>query len=149
MRGCCVGPRRWVGGAPGIPRCACGWTGGNCRHAGPATSLPPGAERLRLVSRSLVPQEHDGSNPDRRRLGVAVSGLLFDGVPAGAHAYGPGFHAPEPGWRWTDGDGWVAVPFGARMMSVQLVPIETYQARDVAASPGEDFVTIQPVAVAG
>jgi hypothetical protein len=41
MRGCCAGPRRWAGYAPGIPRCACWRTGGICRHALSATHFRP------------------------------------------------------------------------------------------------------------
>ncbi|HEY2131460.1 MAG TPA: hypothetical protein VGH36_00555 [Acetobacteraceae bacterium] len=106
-------------------------------------------KRLRLVSRSLVPQERDADSPDRRRLGVAVSGLAFDGVLAEAGAFGQGFHAPEPGWRWTDGVGWVSVPCGTRLMSLQLVSIETYQARLVPAPAGDSCVAIEPFAIAG
>jgi Hint domain len=94
--------------------------------------IPPGTSWLRLLSRSVVPQERDASSEDRRRLGVAVAELCFDGMAAPDDAIGPGFYAAEPDWRWTNGDGWLSVPAGARCMSLRLVPIETYRAhRDI------------------
>jgi hypothetical protein len=91
--------------------------------------IPPGTSWLRLLSRSVVPQERDASSEDRRRLGVAVAELSFDGKAAPDDAIGPGFYAAEPDWRWTNGNGWLSVPAGARCMSLRLIPIETYRAR--------------------
>jgi hypothetical protein len=90
--------------------------------------IPPGTSWLRLLSRSVVPQERDASIEDRRRLGVAVAELGFDGTAPLDEAFGPGFYAAEPGWRWTNGDGWLSVPVGVRRMSLRLLPIETYRA---------------------
>jgi hypothetical protein len=66
------------------------------------TSLPPGARELRLESRRFVPRWL-GLADDGRCLGVAVASLRMDGRRPPASAFADGWHAPEPGWRWTDG----------------------------------------------
>jgi len=72
--------------------------------------LPARTDRVRLLSRSLVPAQLDPGAEDRRWLGVPVLAVLRDRRPfdlAGA-AFGAGFHRPETAagtaWRWTDGD---------------------------------------------
>lgn len=69
-------------------------------------ALPYAADRVRLVSRSYVPAETKPESDDTRRLGVAVTGLAFDGRPASISqtAGAEGWHAPEPGLCWTTGD---------------------------------------------
>ncbi len=62
----------------------------------------------RLVSRVFVPAWH-GLAPDRRRLGIAVAALRLDGRKLPRRAFGAGWHAPEPGLRWTDGDARIAL----------------------------------------
>jgi hypothetical protein len=76
-------------------------------------SVPAGAKRLRLLSRIAAPAETTPHARDRRRLGVAVAGLAFDGQGA-QQVIGPrevslcaGFY-PVQGrrrtvWCWTDG----------------------------------------------
>ena len=72
-------------------------------------ALPDGTRRLRLVSRQARPVEHelefDRATGDRRRLGVALAELrLDDAAVALADArLAEGWHAAEPGLRWTDG----------------------------------------------
>jgi hypothetical protein len=78
--------------------------------------LPP-ARSLRLRSRAAAPAEVDAWSSDRRRLGVAVGSLLADRrvlAPGGL-----GWHAPEAGWSWTDGDAELAAP-GTRTLTVGL-----------------------------
>ena len=64
---------------------------------------------LRIASRSATPALL-GLNADQRRLGVALSGIVLRSAGAvlelgpEAAALSDGFHAPEPAWRWTDGD---------------------------------------------
>ena len=68
-------------------------------------NLPEGAE-VHLRSRHFVPAHMRPAEDDTRRLGVAVTNLCFDGVALSADhpAFGRGWHASEPEWRWTDGD---------------------------------------------
>ncbi len=64
---------------------------------------------LRIVSRSGVPCAL-GVNADRRRLGVALARVVLRGsrttreLGADARQLSDGFHRPEPGLRWTNGD---------------------------------------------
>jgi hypothetical protein len=63
--------------------------------------LPAGASRVLLVSPCA---RREG---EARRLGAAIAGVTLDGVAVPLHgdAAASGFHAPEPGWRWTHGEG--------------------------------------------
>ena len=73
--------------------------------------LPPGARRLRLVSRTAIPAERSEDNPDPRSLGVALTWLGFDGTPVdlGSTALVEGWHDVEPSLRWTRGAGEIDV----------------------------------------
>ncbi len=73
--------------------------------------LPLGARRLVLESGAGVPRQMRLGAADGRRLGVAVAGPLWNGVPAGLGdaRFGAGWHAAEPDWRWTDGAGTIDV----------------------------------------
>jgi len=78
-------------------------------------TLPRGAGAAVLASRHLVPAWQQPGSEDHRRLGVAVARLGLDGravTPAGA-----GWHAPEPGFCWTDGAAAIALA-GARTLEV-------------------------------
>ena len=77
--------------------------------------------RARLRSRSFVPAWL-GLGPDRRRLGVAVASVRLDGRPLPRAAFGQGWHAPEPGLRWTDGDALLYLPRPGRL-SVRCAPV--------------------------
>ncbi len=83
--------------------------------------LPEGARSIRLCSRSFVPAHLGGAGHDPRRLGIAVAGLRLDGAPLGLDdaRLGGGWHAPEPGLRWTDGAAAIAVA-GARELAIEL-----------------------------
>ena len=63
--------------------------------------LPAGTTRVRLISPGTRPAD------ERRRLGAAIAGISVDGVtiPLDDPALAAGFHACEPGWRWTNGEG--------------------------------------------
>ncbi len=65
--------------------------------------LPPGTGEVRLCSRSFVPRWFGAE--DDRRLGVAVTALRLDGEELPACAFAGGWQAPEPAWRWTNGEG--------------------------------------------
>ncbi len=85
--------------------------------------LPEGATRLRLVSRSGIPDEMLDGVPDQRRLGLGIAGIRLDGAAVALD--GPcltdGWHAPEQqgGFRWTDGDAGLLLPAGA-MLEIEL-----------------------------
>ena len=68
-------------------------------------AVPAGARRLRLASRQATPVDLDVATGDRRRLGVALAQLRLDGilVPLDDPRLLDGWHAPEPGFRWTNG----------------------------------------------
>jgi len=89
--------------------------------------LPAGVSRVRLVSRSAVPAEVRVGDEDRRRLGVAVTGLALDGVAVGLGdgRLGAGWHPAEDGLRWTDGAGEIAVG-GARRLEVGTAGLLRY-----------------------
>jgi hypothetical protein len=91
------------------------------RPDGDGYALPPGTRALRLRSRSFVPVELEPPRDDRRRLGVALTDVRFDGEPAPATAFASGFHGPEPELRWTDGDAVLLVPPGARRLDLQVL----------------------------
>ncbi len=90
-------------------------------------ALPPGCDPGRLVSRSYVPALMYVGSTDHRRLGVAVAALALDGVtvPPGGPGRRIGWHAPEHGWQWTDGDAGLALA-GAAELSVTLLPMAAY-----------------------
>ena len=83
--------------------------------------LPAGSTIVRLLSRHGVPAEMYDSNPDHRRLGVAVSALALDGEAMALDdpRLGTGWHAVEPGLRWTDGAAEIAVG-AARQLRVGI-----------------------------
>jgi hypothetical protein len=99
--------------------------------------LPPGARTVRLLSRTQVPQEQWPDSEDRRRLGVALREVRFDGVSAPPAAFGRGFHAAEPDWRWTNGDATLAVPPGARRLTFARVAIGGYAVAAEASKAGQ------------
>jgi len=61
---------------------------------------------VRLSSRVWVPAQTRADATDGRVLGVAVAELCLDGlpIPLDDTRLSTGWHAPEPGWRWTMGD---------------------------------------------
>jgi hypothetical protein len=67
--------------------------------------LPACAGTVRLMSRAAVPSEMAPLSIDKRRLGVSVHKLWLDDVlvPRDDPRLTTGWHAPEAGWRWTDG----------------------------------------------
>ncbi len=90
-------------------------------------ALPDGAGLVRLVSRVMVAAEMLPDSDDRRRLGVAVLELSLDGMPL-LHSdpgRGEGWHAAEPGLRWTDGQA-VLDCRGASVLEITLSPLGQY-----------------------
>jgi hypothetical protein len=88
---------------------------GQCWRVG----LPPGACTALLLSRAGVPAEMVPGSTDCRRLGIALADVRLDRVPVPNAAFGTGWHAPEPGWRWTDGAAELALN-GARELLLEL-----------------------------
>jgi hypothetical protein len=98
--------------------------------------LPDGLRSVRLRSRHVVPCEIDPAVEDRRRLGLALRGVWFDGCVAEAACYGHGFHPAEPaGPRWTDGDALLHVPPGARRLRLGVDIWQRYWERPDVTEP--------------
>jgi hypothetical protein len=89
--------------------------------------LSPAATSVRLVSRKFAPALMFRDNDDTRSLGVAIAQLSFDGraVALNDPHLASGWHAPEPAWRWTDGDAVLTVT-GAREMTFEVAITGTY-----------------------
>jgi hypothetical protein len=93
-------------------------------------ALPRGTREVRLRSHSAVPEYVLAGGSDHRRLGVAVARLWLDGAELSLTdaRLGEGWHAPEDGLRWTDGDAAIAAA-GASRLFVHLLPLLRYWAR--------------------
>jgi hypothetical protein len=97
--------------------------------------LPPDTRDVRLLSRAAVPAELSATASDGRRLGVAVADLRLDRVAPPDECFGSGWHAQEPGWRWTDGDARL-LTHGARELIFAIALVETYwREADIDALP--------------
>ena len=85
--------------------------------------LPVGASQARLMSLRMRPAEMFAEGADERWLGVAVSGIALDGaaVPLDDARLGGGWHAVEPGFRWSDGNGAIDVTGAAALEVVVAV----------------------------
>lgn len=89
--------------------------------------LPDGARDIRLVSRAAVPAHREVASDDHRRLGIAVAGVTADGraVSLDDSRLAAGWHQPEPGWRWTDGEAVLKLE-GASELKVDVAITLTY-----------------------
>ena len=78
--------------------------------------IPPNTRTVCVVSRSAAPADCALASDDRRRLGVALSGITLVAETAARRlaasadtGWGGGFYAAEAdawaSWRWTDGNG--------------------------------------------
>jgi len=86
-----------------------------------AADLPIGARQVVVLSRSFVPEQL-GLAEDGRRLGIGVAALWLDGraLALDDPRLVAGWHAAEPGLRWSDGAATLDVA-GARSLRVGLV----------------------------
>jgi hypothetical protein len=111
--------------------------------------LPAGARDIRLISRSVVPEELNRSTDDRRRLGVAVAELRRDGTVMALHgpAFAAGFHPMEDdgeamAWRWTDGAALLRLKPLARASVLELRLIAGWRRyHDTAVAAKTDVAT--------
>ncbi len=91
---------------PGLSLCADGvflaadWYGPACR-----VTLPAGARRLTLHSRTARPADLDPASADTRMLGVPLLRVQLDGcdTPLTNPRFGAGWLDAEDGLRWTTG----------------------------------------------
>lgn len=85
-------------------------------------TLPAPVQGARLVSGAFVPAERSPGKGDRRCLGRPVSRLIPDGIEMklDSPALHFGWHAPEPGLRWTNG---AATLPRLRHLAVQLAAL--------------------------
>jgi len=90
-------------------------------------SIPKGTGRVRLASRRCVPAHLDRDENDTRSLGIAIARMWLDGreVCLDSPALHSGWHATEPGCRWTDGDAEIAVA-GSRELIFEVAKAGTY-----------------------
>ncbi|HEY0420645.1 MAG TPA: Hint domain-containing protein, partial [Acetobacteraceae bacterium] len=67
--------------------------------------VPSDSENVQLLSRITIPAQVTASLEDCRQLGVAVTRIVADGHEVALDSYllAMGWHAPEPGFRWTTG----------------------------------------------
>ena len=97
--------------------------------AGLRYDLPPGTDRVRLLSRHIVPARLDPDG-DVRKLGIAVTALALDGepVPIGDPRRSIGWHGgiAADGLQWTNGDATVEVASG-RSLTLVLADAIAYQ----------------------
>jgi hypothetical protein len=89
--------------------------------------LPPGCRHAQLLSRATVAVHSDPRSTDHRCLGLAVTALALDGVelPLDSARLGAGWHAPEPGLRWTDGAAKLVLA-GERTLAVRFARLQRY-----------------------
>ncbi len=89
--------------------------------------LPQTDEAVRLVSRVWIPAHMRPDENDTRSLGVAVSRLWLDNreVSLDSPGLSSGWQAPEPAWRWTDGDAVLGLT-GVRELAFEVAMTGTY-----------------------
>jgi hypothetical protein len=105
--------------------------------------LPPGASSAKLISRVWVPANMRPREYDTRSLGVAISQLWRDGreLSLDSPELISGWHAPEPEWRWTNGDACLSLG-GARHLAFRVAISGAYWCerrparRPARAAPG-------------
>ena len=89
--------------------------------------LPAGTSHLCLLSRTWIPAHTRPTDTDTRKLGVAIRRLWLDGrqVALDSPGLAAGWHAPELGWRWTDGAADLAIP-GVRELTFEVAMSGSY-----------------------
>jgi hypothetical protein len=89
-----------------------------------------------------VPAEVRHDSNDHRRLGVAVSRVVYGGeeISLNDPRLGSGWHDTEYSggdivWRWTDGEAGLALP-GGRALDIEVAIAERYWLNDGPAGGG-------------
>ena len=90
--------------------------------------LPAGTRVLTLQSRSFVPRHGDPAAADDRRLGLPVAEITLDGRALPAAAWRAGWHAAEPGFRWSNGDATLVLPLSAAPSVLRISAVAAGQA---------------------
>jgi hypothetical protein len=89
--------------------------------------LPAVSGNVRLLSRVWSPAQMRPASDDTRSLGVAIARLWLDRREVSLESPGlaAGWHAPEPDWRWTDGDARLALA-GVRELAFEVAMTGSY-----------------------
>jgi len=89
--------------------------------------LPEATETIRLISRVWSPAHMRPAEDDTRSLGVAIARLSLDrrAVSLESPGLAAGWYAPEPDWRWTDGDARLALA-GVRELAFEVAMTGSY-----------------------
>ncbi len=89
--------------------------------------LPHGIGELQLVSRRAIPAYVVPESEDCRPLGVALAQFVADGraLALDDAAFGTGWYAAEPHWRWTDGNASLQCS-GVTQIRIRVVPMLSY-----------------------
>ena len=105
--------------------------------------VPASAKGVRLLSRSGVPAELRHDSTDHRRLGVAVSHVVYGGkeIPLTDQRLGIGWHDAEYSgedvvWRWTDGEAELVLPGRRRVLDIEVAITERYWLDDQPTAAG-------------
>jgi collagen type I alpha len=79
------------------------------------------AKVLRLLSLSGIPSQTEADGIDHRRLGVAVTAVLIDGINLSLddRRFASGWHIAEPNLRWTTGEAFLDIG-GARSIALHI-----------------------------
>lgn len=111
-------------------------TAGVCRFVLPPAGADDARRTIRLRSRHLRGAWDRDADGERRRLGIAVAEVRLDGetVPPGDPRRLGGWHPPEPGWQWTDGDAALLVG-AATTLDVTVLPFARYWCAPLLAEP--------------
>ncbi|MCW3474787.1 Hint domain-containing protein [Limobrevibacterium gyesilva] len=89
--------------------------------------IPQAVQQLRLRSRTWTPAHTRIDGTDTRLLGVALSNVRLDGrsLADDDPRLSSGWHGPETGLRWTDGDAGLT-PAGARVLEFDVAVTGLY-----------------------
>jgi hypothetical protein len=89
--------------------------------------LPAVSGNVRLLSRVWSPAQMRPASDDTRSLGVAIARLWLDRREVSLESPGlaAGWHAPEPDWRWTDGDARLTLA-GVRELAFEVAMTGSY-----------------------
>lgn len=108
-------------------------------------ALPPGARRLRLVSRAAQPAWCRPWLDDRRALGLNVARIRLRGQGAVTDLPLDGPHLAQGWWdleragnathRWTNGDAAITLPFAADTLELTASQLEAYPLSATNARP--------------